>query len=51
MIRNDVFETPGNLTYTSCNVNQGLGMNISNGFFTAPTAGTYLFTFHANTVS
>ena len=44
------FSTAGNLTYTICEINAGDGLNPSSGIFTAPRGGTYLFTFHGNTV-
>ena len=44
------FSSTGNLTYTICEINSGNGMIPSTGIFTAPRSGTYLFTFHGNTV-
>lgn len=48
--RNKPFhETQATITYDGTLVNHGHGLNISNGIFTAPIAGTYAFHFHALT--
>ena len=49
--RNEDFANAGNLTFTGCNSNARETFNLSSGIFTAPLSGTYLFTFHANTVN
>eukprot|EP00094_Tigriopus_californicus_P004268 TCALIF_04114-PA protein Name:"Similar to CAPRIN2 Caprin-2 (Homo sapiens)" AED:0.05 eAED:0.05 QI:0/0.75/0.8/0.8/0.25/0.4/5/1624/245 len=48
--RSTDFALLGNLTYTYCQVNVGNGLDLATGTFQAPVSGTYLFSFHANTM-
>uniref|UniRef100_A0A0K2SZH7 C1q domain-containing protein n=1 Tax=Lepeophtheirus salmonis TaxID=72036 RepID=A0A0K2SZH7_LEPSM len=49
-VRYQDFTCNGNLTYEKSIVNEGNGLNVTTGVFTAPYKGFYLFNFHANTV-
>ncbi|CAB4061856.1 C1QL [Lepeophtheirus salmonis] len=50
-VRYQDFTCNGNLTYEKSIVNEGNGLNVTTGVFTAPYKGFYLFNFHANTIT
>lgn len=45
--RTDLIKSKQYVTYNHVELNKGNGMNATTGIFTAPRAGTYLFTFHS----